>query len=80
MTTYTGTVRGGAIVLDDAPPLPDGARVSVSVAADAPAPPATDPPRPPAPMSPEEAALLDEFVAETYRLRRLPRMGESEEP
>ena len=87
MTTYTGTVRDGAVVLDPVPPasaLPEGARVTISVTA--PVPPRAEAlpegppwpfPSPPAPMSPEDAAKLDEFVAETYRLRHSPRDTET---
>lgn len=78
MTIHTGTFRGGTITLDDAPDLPDGRRVLVTVEpADASAPPPRDPDgfaRVAGALrdAPEE---VDAFVAETYRLRRSGRDG-----
>ena len=60
--TLEGTVVNGTIVLDGAPPLPEGARVRVELAADdpdnAPPPPATE-------TYEEHLASLREGVADT---------------
>ena len=74
--TATGTVCGGATVLDDVPPLPGGARVRIAPVA---APPDDEgaacgersTPRPG--ESEEDAAWWGATVAETYRLRHPPR-------
>ena len=60
--TLEGTVVNGTIVLDGTPPLPEGARVRVELAADdpdnAPPPPATE-------TYEEHLASLREGVADT---------------
>ncbi len=88
MTTHTGTLRrnetpGGTIELDDAPDLPDGRRVRVTVepaeaaAAEGDSAPLPADPRPGIEQVAGRYAAygdeLDALVEETYRLRRLTR-------
>lgn len=70
--TITGTVKNGAIIPDEAPPWPEGARISMSLAEDEPDdrddfdPSSLPPDHPMAPYDREvELALLRESIAET---------------
>ena len=70
MTTRTGILRGGVIILEDGPDLPEGQRVTVTVdvAADDP------PPKTSAFGScRDRAAELDALVEQTYRDRHSDR-------
>ncbi|NNJ27569.1 hypothetical protein [Alienimonas chondri] len=64
MTIHTGTLRGGMIELDDAPDLPDGRRVRVTVE---PAEAASH--YPVAASDPLDADGIDAFPSESRRLR-----------
>ena len=66
----TGVVRGGTVELDPGPPLPEGARVTVAAGGDG----ADGSPY--AGESAEEAAWWRRTVAETERMRRLPRAAD----
>ena len=61
--TTTGVVRGNTLVLDTAPPFPDGTRVQVTIRVLQPDE-ATAARPPAAPLSEEDRAILEEVYRE----------------